>query len=120
EADPAALQVAAQRRGGFALVGAGVVRRVLDCHRTAVYAFADEVVIEGARALGRVDAAQILGDGGRAGDGHAEAALLPEQVLQQALDITVVGGGIGVLVGRQDGRAINGDGPALPLQRDGQ
>ena len=36
-------------------------------------------VVEGARAVGRVDGAQVVGDARFARDGDAPAALLPEQ-----------------------------------------
>ena len=43
EADAAAFQMAAEGRGGFALLGAGVVGRALDGHGAAVDALAHEV-----------------------------------------------------------------------------
>ncbi len=43
EADAAAFQVAAQRRGGFALVRAGIVGDALNGHRAAVDAVAHEI-----------------------------------------------------------------------------
>ena len=65
EADPAAIQMAAERSGGLALGGAGVVGDTLERHRAAVDAVGDELVIEGARARRGVDRAEILaiGDG---------------------------------------------------------
>ena len=62
EADAAAVQVPAERRGGLALLRSGVEGGALDRHGPAVDALAHEVVVEGARAFGRVDAAQVFGD----------------------------------------------------------
>ena len=62
EADAAAIQVTAEGSGGFAFLGAGIVGHALDGHGAAVDAFAHEAVVEGARALGRVDGAEVIGD----------------------------------------------------------
>src|ERR1017187_9941125 len=119
EADAAAIQVTAERRGGFALLGAGVIGHAVDGHGAAVDAFAHEAVVEGARALRRVDGAQVAGDARFAGNGDAAAAFLPEQVLQKAFGVAMVDGDV-VAVVRQDGGAEDGDPTVTALQCDGQ
>src|SRR6185436_8094774 len=82
EADPAAFEMAAERGGGFPLVGAGVIRGGDNLHRMAVDTVAHEIEVEGAGAGGRVDGAKVIGESGVARDRHAVAPLLPEEELE--------------------------------------
>ena len=109
----------AEGSGGFAFLGAGIVGHAIESHRAAVDALAHEAIVEGARAVGRVDAAEVLGDARFARDGDAIAALLPQQVLEQPLDVALVDGDV-VAVVRQDGGAKDGDAAIAAFQCDGQ
>ncbi len=119
EADPVAVQVPAQRRGGFPLRRRGVEAALRERHRPPVDALAHELEIEGAGAFRRIHGAQIFAPvRGVPGDGDATAALLPQQKFQQPLDVAAVQRGVPAFR-RQDAGAEHRDRPVAALQRQG-
>ena len=107
--------MAAQRRGGFALRGRVLECGALDGERLAIDPLAHELVVEGAGAARRIDAAQVVGENGVTRHGDAAAAFLPQQELQQALDIAPREVG-GLAVIGQNGGAKDGDGAVAAFQ----
>ena len=118
EADATAVEVAAEglRRlpGGRELPADG-----LDLDRLAEHAPADEVAVEGAEALLGVGRREHARDGIAALDQDRAAALLPQQELDQPLDVLAVERGVG-RGRRQDARLVREGGPVLPDERDPQ
>ena len=111
--------MAAQRRGGFLLRGGGVEGGVVDGHGAPIDALAHELVVEGARAFGRIDAAEVIGQRAVARHGDAVSALLPEQELEQPLDVAVVDFDGGAFVGQRGGAEYR-DRTVAAFQREGQ
>ena len=70
--------------------------------RPAVNAFAHELVVECADAIGRVDGPKKIGEAGITGNNHAVAAFLPQEKFQQPLGIAVIQSDIRAFV-RKDG-----------------
>ena len=117
EADPAAVEVAAEGLLGLAH-GWELLHR-LDPDRLPEHAAAHEVAVEGAEALLGVGLREHARDGIAALDQDRAAALLPQQELDQPLDVLAVERG--VRRGRgQDARLVGERGPVLPDERDPQ
>ncbi len=95
----------AERRGPLAFGGNGV--RPLDPERLSIDALAHELAVERARPLRRVHSAKIACDARVARDRHVATAFLPQQELQEPLDIALIQGDVRALVG-QHGCAIHG------------
>ena len=119
EADAAAIQVAAQRHGGFA--GRGHVGEIagLDGELPAIDLAAHELGIEFPRAGRGVNAAQHFGNRRIAADDHAPAAARPEEELHEPLHVAAVEGH-GVAGVREDDCVVARDRAIGALQRDGE
>jgi hypothetical protein len=87
EADPAAVQIAAEGHGAFVGCGQLVRGHRLDHDMFAENLMADEFPIERTGTGLGVDLAQRGGHVRSAGQEQAAAALLPEQKLEEALDV---------------------------------
>ena len=114
EADPAALQVPSERP--LRLLRARQRARRPDLDRRAEHAPAEEVAVEGARALRGVERPERASDGRGAAHEDRRAALLPQQELDQALDVAAVERRVRRAL-RQDPRLVREDGPVLPQER---
>src|SRR5450432_2284817 len=99
KANAIAIQMPAQRCGGFSFRGSVLKGSGLDSQWPAMHALADEFPIESARSRGRVDATQIFGDARIASEGDAVSAFLPEQELQHPLRVALVERNIRAFVG---------------------
>ena len=119
KADAAALQVAAQGlaelpRRGHLRRGAGQ-----DLEGLAVDVPAHELAVEGPGPGGRVDRAQMVGDGRRPAHVGPAAAPLPQQELEEALDVGEVGREAGMALGEDHGLEAR-QGAIRPLQAQRQ
>jgi len=77
EADAVSLQMTSERSRRLALHRHTIEARVLDRHRAPIHTLAHELIVERARAFGRINATQIIRDPPVAADGDTVAALLP-------------------------------------------
>ena len=115
KADAAAVHVAAHGLGGFVGCGAGVQRQVQNFQLPLVE-LVEERVVKVTRAIAPVSLLQLLGQLAAAADGNPEAAGGPEQELDIALHIAVVGlRHFGCAV---DAGVVNGDAALVTLQSD--
>ena len=92
EADPAAIEMAAQGDGGLALGRELGLRDTDDLERDAEQLRPHERGVEDARGLGRVVPGQERDQGGRPVDVQPRAAARPQQELAQALHGAIRGG----------------------------
>jgi len=109
----------AQRRSRFLFYRSRVEGRVLDRHRASVDSLTQELMVEGSRTLGTINAPEVGGQRRIAANGDPVSAFLPQQKLQQPLDMPVVHRDIRALVA-QHFRAVNRYRTVAPLQRDRQ
>ena len=103
KADPAAVQVAAQRPAAFG-GGRHFVRRAYhDGEGVLVNFLAHKVIVKLPRARRRIDLLNVLSDVGRPAHIDLPAAALPEQKLHKALGILQVGFGVGMPIWKDGG-----------------
>ena len=112
------VEVAAQRLRRLAR-GRELPADGLDLDRLAEHAPADEVAVEGAEALLGVGRREHARHGIAALDQDRAAALLPQQELDQPLDVLAVERGVG-RGRRQDARLVREGRPVLPDEGDPQ
>ena len=119
EADPAAVEVAAELHADLLARRSRVIGAAFDGEVAVVDGAPHHLVVESAFAVGRVEAGQPGGDLRAAADGDFPAAARPEQELHDALDVAQVERIVGLLF-RQDRGVEARHGAVGPFEADGE